>query len=101
MDFTSKRVTATVPQGGESNTHQSVEDTASMGVAQPRSVEMTRQELDESEVGRYQVMNLLLTLGDRAFVSRSKLLFNIKWVEVAGLSVSKLMVRINEIEKLT
>lgn len=78
-----------------------MEDTAGMGIAQPRSVEMTRQELDESEVGRYQVMNLLLTLGDRAFVSRSKLLFNIKWVEVAGSSVSKLMIQISEIDKLT
>lgn len=78
-----------------------MEDTAGMGIAQSRSVEMTRQELDESEVGRYQVMNLLLTLGDRAFVSRSKLLFNIKWVEVAGSSVSKLMIQISEIEKLT
>lgn len=55
-----------------------------MRVTQSGSVEVTREELNESEMRRYQIMDLLLTFGDSTLVSRGKLLFDKEWIEMAG-----------------
>lgn len=62
-----------------------MENASSMRVTQSGSVEVARKELNESKMRCYQVMDLLLTFGDSALVSRGKFLLDEEGIKMAGI----------------
>jgi hypothetical protein len=80
--FTSKRLRTAPTHGVKCDVYQPDIHTLNIALTQTRRTEMTRKKLQKAKVWRDEVVDLLLSLGQRFLVCCSKLLLTVERIFV-------------------
>jgi hypothetical protein len=81
--FSGQGLGTTGNQGIQSDVHQTMICQRNIRVTEPRRIEMTGQELQQSEMRRDDVVYMLLSFRKTRLVSGRKFLFSEKWIGVS------------------
>lgn len=89
VGFARQRLRTTSAHCVESDMHQANVHALYVGLTEPCCAEMTRQELQEAEMRRDEIVNVLLVFRQCLFVGRCEFLLIVEGILVSVKSVSK------------